>query len=494
MRQRQLYTLLFQIARKGERRIPSGKHKKSSTAIRRVSYVFACLYLAASGIMLGSLAASYGDMVIFGVMPYVIIIDFSMRFAFSRQAINLMPYLLLPLSKHNVARCFIVATLASRYNLTWLCLFVPYAIVNFAICSTNATLLISIVAVCQMLILINSLLHLLVSTLTSHNSVLWLFVSMAFVLPLMATNTPNSSTVAAMFFDFCGNYGFSFVSIIIYIMSGVLLFALNKKFILRYAENELAGVPDSNWQPCKSLKLPFSFGSSVEYIKLEILSAIRNRNIRRSFAQGILLMLVFSVSLMYNLTYASDTMSQTFWTFYCFMFFGGINLTRIMEQEGNYIDFLMTRCESLYTLLNAKYYYYCAILLLPLAILLPCVATGKLSLLLVAASLLTTSGPAYCALFQLAVSNNHTMPLNESINGKQRNINTKAIMTSMCVFLLPALFMSVSNNFISQKTSLTVMVVIGIAFTATHRLWLKNIYIRMARQKYENIDTFYSTR
>ena len=67
-------------------------------------------------------------------------------------------------------------------------------------------------------------------------------------------------------------------------------------------------------------------------------------------------------------------------------------------------------------------------------------------------------------------------------------------MTSMCVFLLPALFMSVSNNFISQKTSLTVMVVIGIAFTATHRLWLKNIYIRMARQKYENIDTFYSTR
>ena len=493
MRQRQLYVLLFQIARKSEKRIPSGKHKKSSTAIRRVSYVLACLYLAACGIMLGLLAASYGSMVIFGAMPYVIIIDFSMRFAFSRQTINLTPYLLLPLSKHDVTRCFIVSTLASRYNITWLCLFVPYAIVNGTMYSTNVILLISIVIVCQMLILINSLWHLLVSTLTSHNSVLWLLVSMAFVLPLMATNTPASNTLAAMFFDFCCNNGFSFVSIITYIMIGMLLFALNKKFILRYAENELAGVSGSFCQPCKSLKLPFPIGSIGEYIKLEMLSVIRNRNVRRCFAQGILLMLVFSVSLMYNMTYASNTMPHTFWTFYCFIFFGGINLTRIMEQEGNYIDLLMTRCVSLHTLLIAKYYYYCTILLLPLAMLLPCIAAGKLAFLLVAASIFTTSGPAYCALFQLAVSNNHAMPLNESINGKQRNINTTATVTSILVFLLPALFMSVANNYGSLKTSLIVMVVIGIAFTATHRLWLKNIYIRMARQKHENIDTFYSS-
>ena len=176
------------------------------------------------------------------------------------------------------------------------------------------------------------------------------------------------------------------------------------------------------------------------------------------------------------------------------MFFGVVNLTRIMGPEGNYIDVLMTHSKSIYALLKAKYYFYCAVLVVPLAILLPAAAVGKLSPWLVAACFFSASGPAYFILFQLAVSNCQTMPLNTRITGKVRNNVAMPLIVCVTVFAVPSLLLLLLQNLIGRAFALITLTAIGIAFTAMHRLWLKNVYIRMMHRKYMNLEGFHATK
>ena len=44
--------------------------------------------------------------------------------------------------------------------------------------------------------------------------------------------------------------------------------------------------------------------------------------------------------------------STNLWCLYCFVFFGAVNLVKIMGPEGNYIDLLMVHQENIYNLLR----------------------------------------------------------------------------------------------------------------------------------------------
>ena len=66
---------------------------------------------------------------------------------------------------------------------------------------------------------------------------------------------------------------------------------------------------------------------------------------------------------------------------YNFVIFGILFLSSLMSYEGNYIDGLMSRKESIYTLLRAKYILYSIAILIPLILMIPAMATGKLSVL-----------------------------------------------------------------------------------------------------------------
>ena len=56
-----------------------------------------------------------------------------------------------------------------------------------------------------------------------------------------------------------------------------------------------------------------------------------------------------------------------------------MTLITIMCYEGNYIDGLMSRRESILQLLTAKYYFNVTLLLIPPIILLPLMIIGKMS-------------------------------------------------------------------------------------------------------------------
>jgi hypothetical protein len=186
--------------------------------------------------------------------------------------------------------------------------------------------------------------------------------------------------------------------------------------------------------------------------------------------------------------------STNIWCLYCFVFFGAVNLVKVMGPEGNYIDLLMVHKENIYTLLRAKYYFYCAILILPLLLLIPTVVTGRYSILMLLAYLFITSGPEYCLLFQLSVYNKQTLPLNEKITGKGNFENTLQLIIELIVFFLPVATAMLFTALFGETVGYTLLIIIGLLFTLTHSLWMKNIYHRMMKRRYENLDGFHTTR
>ncbi len=66
---------------------------------------------------------------------------------------------------------------------------------------------------------------------------------------------------------------------------------------------------------------------------------------------------------------------------YNFAVFGMIILSQIMSFEGNYIDGLMSRKESIMSLLKAKYYIYSIGEIIPFLLMIPAIIMNKLTLL-----------------------------------------------------------------------------------------------------------------
>jgi hypothetical protein len=235
-------------------------------------------------------------------------------------------------------------------------------------------------------------------------------------------------------------------------------------------------------------------GEVGQYIQLEIKSTMRNKNVRKAFIYAV--SIVFILSILISLTDVYDTKYMTnFWCLYNFVIFGAMLLVKVMCNEGNYIDCLMVRRENILKLLHAKYFFYCAILLLPFVLMLPTVFAGKWSIFMLISYAFFTAGFQYFVLFQMAVYNKQTTPLNTKFISKSGIENNYfQIAAEMVAFILPMILVSVLQTTLGDNASYAVMFVIGLVFILTYRIWLRNIYHRMMKKKYELLDGFRSSR
>jgi hypothetical protein len=272
-----------------------------------------------------------------------------------------------------------------------------------------------------------------------------------------------------------------------------ILIAINRFLQVRFATEELSKQEKTTIKKAWKLSFLEGFGLVGEYLKLEIKSTIRNKTIKQKFIQGIVLISILSCLLAYTDIY-SGKFAINMWCLYCFVFFGAVNLVKIMGPEGNYIDMLLSHKENILSLLKAKYYFYCAILLLPTLILLPTVISGKFSILMILAYILITSGVEYFILFQLAVYNKQTIPLNDKITGKANFENSLQLVIELIVFFLPVALALIFTSIFGDTIGYIILIIIGLILTLTHPIWLRNIYKRMMKRRYANLDGFHETR
>jgi hypothetical protein len=164
-----------------------------------------------------------------------------------------------------------------------------------------------------------------------------------------------------------------------------------------------------------------------------------------------------------------------------------------MCYEGNYIDGLMSRRETIYDLLRAKFYFNSAILLIPFLLISPLMVTGKISVWMNLGYLFLTIGILYPCIFQMAVYNKNTLPLNVKLTGGNQGTMMQQII-SLIVLFLPIALEKLSVLLLGPVWGYMPLILLGIAGILTHRIWLRNIYHRFMLRRYENMEGFRASR
>ena len=494
----QLFFLLRKNTKLSEKRNPMFEANQYGKLFTYIGAAIFAIEFIALGTFLGWIAAKEGEseVLLYG-MPFILLLDFGMRFMTQQTPMMLVkPYLLTPINKYSAIDCFLVNQVLDLGNLFWMVMFVPYVFIVWC-GGLSFWAALGMLFLMHLMVVVNSQWYLLVRTLVNQ-SIWWWALPIVFYAAMILPFFVLPDAVADKVFDFIGDkilapYAFSWWSFLLFAILFVVLFAINRHLQMSLVYDEIGKKEKTKLKHVSEFKALERFGQIGEYLKLEIKSTMRNKAIRSRFIQGVCFITFFSLMIAFTSVYNSS-FERNFWCLYAFVFFGAVNLTKVMCPEGNYIDLLMVHEENILTLLRAKYYYYCAVLLLPLIFTLIPVFTGKFSILMVLAYLFTATGPVYFLLMQMAVYNKTSLPLNEKITGKNQMENKWQAIVSLITMFVPVIEVLLLQAIFNETTAYWVLLVIGLVFTLTESYWLRNIYNRMMTRRYENLEGFHATR
>ena len=399
------------------------------------------------------------------------------------------------ISKYSAIECFLIQQLLDGGNFVWMTLFLPYTFIVWCGGMTGWTA-IGMLGLLHLMVLVNSQWYLLVRTLVNQSMWWWALPAVFYgslIVPFFVLSDSQMDAVFDFIGDLASGYIFSWWTFAIFAIVFVILFAVNRHLQMSLIYDEISKKEKTKLKHVSEFQALNRFGQIGEYLKLEIKSTMRNKAIRARFIQGVCFITFFSLAIAFLDIYRTS-FERNFFCLYCFVFFGAVNLTKVMCPEGNYIDLLMVHEENILTLLRAKYYYYCAVLLLPFLITLVPVIMGKFSLIMVLAYLFTVTGPIYFLLFQMAIYNKQTLPLNEKLTGKNQMENKWQIIVSMTAMFAPVIIIILLQLVFSDDVAYWILFLSGLAITLTEPYWLRSIYRRMMLRRYENLEGFHSSR
>ena len=435
-----------------------------------------------------------------GVAPFILLLDFLFRFAAQQTPSQIVkPYVLLPIPKSVCIDAFIGTSLFTGGNLIWFAMLVPYAVMSVLFVEGFwATL--GFLFCFYLLILANSQWYSIVRTLINNSLFYWLVPVAVYALVALPILLKGFSAKGfENFFDFYAGIGTAIGegSALPYLGAFVLLavlVAINRRLQMANVMRELSRTEQTHLRSVSQFAYFDRFGEVGQYLKLEIKSILRNKNPRKAFIMATALVFMLSIIIALTDVYDSQLMTN-FWGIYNFVIFGSMQLTRVMCNEGNYIDCLMVRRENILKLLHAKYIFCTAILLLPFVLMLPTVFSGKWTILMLLSYAVFTAGFQYFLLFQMAVYNKQTVPLNTKFIGKGgMENNYYQMVVQLAAFFVPVMLLSVLQLLCSETVAYVVILLIGLGFIATKNLWMRNIYNRMMQRKYILMEGFHSSR
>ena len=488
----QLYKLLRKNTNLSYKRSPAFEQNKWAKALIYIGGGFFATYLIMYGAIIGMAAKGEAGMMI-AFAPIWMAIDYLLRFVVqTTPGMMVKPYILQPISRYTAIECFLVSEHISGYNLLWLCMFLPYSIIILIAGESWGLVLLELVTT-ELLIILNSQIYLFFRTLINRN-VLWLIPSLVlYALPFMPLIIKLKESTFDWMIKTYSSIGTSwfFLPILLVIIAG--LFFINRFFQFKYVYEEISKKKEKALKHVSQFKFLERFGLIGEYMKIEIKSNLRNKTMKSRCIMSLALIVIFSTLIAYTHLYDGELMLN-FWCLYCFAIYGMTTLIKIMGQEGNYIDLLMMHRENIIALLKAKFWFYSLVLVIPFLIMLPAVFEGKYTLLMLLAYMLLTSGFLHFVIFQLAVYNKQTIPLQQKVTAKGNFENGMQLFIELFALIGPILITGIGYLLVGLTRTYIFMCVIGLAFIVTHPLWIRNIYKRMMLRRYENIDGFHSTR
>lgn len=487
-----LFRLLRSHVNLSYKRSPAFDQNRWAKVLMYFGGAFFALYLIIYGTAIGAAADGEAGTII-SLMVVILPIDFLLRFIFqSTPAMMVKPYILLPISRYTAIECFLLSSHISGYNFLWLAMFVPYTIIVIAGgASWGASLMVLLSSL--LCIILNSQIYLFFRTLVNRN-VLWILPGIAlYALPYLPFAFDSKGKLFKKMLDTVQEHGADWWMLPAILFLLAVLFFINRHFQFKYVYEEISKKKEKELKKVSDFKFFNRFGIVGEYLKLELKANIRNKVMRSRTIMSLALVVVFSLLVAYTPVYDNPMMTN-FWCLYCFAIYSVTSLIKIMGQEGNYIDLLMVHHESILSILKAKYWFYCVVLIVPFILMLPAVFTGKFTLLMLTAYMLLTAGFIHFIIFQLAVYNKQTLPLQQKITGKGNIENGMQIVIELVALLGPGIIVGVGYLTVGLTATYIFMCVTGLALVLTSSLWLRNIYNRMMQRRYENLEGFHATR
>ncbi len=425
---------------------------------------------------------------------FVLALDFLIRFPFQKTPTQeVKPYLLLPVKRNRIIDFLLIRSGLSSFNIFWLFFFVPFALLSV----TKFYGITGVITYCigiWLMMVFNNYWYLLCRTLMNER--IWWIILPGVVYGGLAALLflPEKSPLG----DFFMNVGDGFIEgNILYFLAILaaiaLMWFINRSVMAGLIYNELNKVEDTKVKNVSEYKFLEQYGEVGEYFRLELKMLFRNKRCKSSLRMIALIVILFSAALSFSEIYDGAFM-KNFIAIYSFVAFGMVILTQIMGYEGNYIDGLMTRKESIFSLLKAKYYLYSIGVVIPFVLMIPAIIMGKLTLLNAFAFAFFSIGPLYFMMFQLAVYNVKTVPLNEGLSGRQNSGTAYQNLIGLVAFGIPLALYSILNAFCGPIIGAWIMMGIGIAFVLTAHIWIKNVYQRFMKRRYKNMEGFRDTR
>lgn len=467
-----------------------------------ITFSIMFIYLVGFAIMLSLIANESKSMtsveLMIGICPYVLVIDFLFRFMVQQTPSQIIkPYVLMPIPRYTCIDIFLSSSLFSSGNLIWFAMFVPYCLMS-VVFSFGFFATLGLLLFLWLLILVNSQWYLIVRTLIT-DTMLWWLLPIGFYALIASPIYIGKDCGFEQFFNLWSNIGTAITTgnvlpFLVVVCLLVLLIAINRRLQYIHIWRELSRTEQTHLRSVSELKFLEQYGEIGEYLKLEIKSIMRNKNPRKSFISATAIVLVFSLLISFTDVY-NGQYQDNFWCIYNFVIYGAMMLVRIMCNEGNYIDALMVHRENILSLFHAKYLFFCLMLFFPFILMLPTVFTGKWSILMLISYGIFTAGFQYFILFQMAVYNKQTIPLNTKFISKSGMENNYfQLIVEMVAFIVPLAIISVIQSILGNTTAYIIMLVIGLIFIITNRLWMRNIYNRMMKRRYINMEAFRASR
>ena len=424
---------------------------------------------------------------------YVMSADFLIRFmAQPSVSQEIKPYLLMPVKRKKLISILLLKSGLDKYNFFWFFVYVPFAFLTVIRFYGFGGMFLYLIGM-WLIFVFNNYWYLLCKLLLGEKTI-WLLLPICVFGALGASEflidgLPISRFTMDLGEGFIEGNPLSFLFIIACIGA---MFFINMKLQLRMIYNEISKKEDTKIKRVSEYKFLDKYGEVGEYIRLEIKLITRNKTVKTQFRMGIIVMLAFSFLLAFTDVY--DGSMSRFICLYNYAVLPIMTLGQVMSFEGNYIDGLMSRKESIFNLLRAKYYLTNLIILVPFFIMMFPIAKGKITLLMAIAYLVFTMGFVFFILLQLAVYNTRTLPLNANLMKGNKGGNwIQSVVMSLC-FFIPLMFDSILLAIFSQEVANIIFIVIGGGFILTHNLWIKNIYKRFMKRRYKNMEEFRATR
>lgn len=425
---------------------------------------------------------------------FILLLDFLIRFPFQKTPTQeVKPYLLLPVRRKRLLDFLLIRSGLSGFNLIWLFFFVPFAILTITRFYGVWGVLTYCIGIWLLMILNN---YWFLLCLTLINERIWWILLPVLVYGGIAAGLfiPENSIL----FDWSVDLGEGFITgnLLAFIgtfLAIALLWLINRGVMNRLVYDEINKVEDTKVKHVSEYKFLDRYGEIGEYMRLELKMMLRNKVCKTSLRTVFLVVILFSCILSFSEIYDGTGM-KNFIMVYNFVIFGLLFLSNIMSYEGNYIDGLMSRKESIYTLLRAKYILYSIAILIPLILMIPAMATGKLSVLSCIAWAVFSVGCVYFGLFQLAVYNTKTVDLNAKMTNRHNAGTGLQNLIAGAALGVPLLLNFVLVAVWGDTVTSWILIVIGAAFILTSRFWLKNVYHRFMKRRYKNMEGFRDSR